>query len=148
MISEMAETIIPATETPGAKDARVGEFVIKMINEHADAKVQNRFMSGLHDAENYAASKYNQSFVKCTSAQREEILLHFEQSSKPMKGILGKVQRKILGTSFFVTLKTYVVMGYATSQLGATRGFAYDFIPGPFQANLPLQPGQRSWATK
>ena len=148
IVSEMAETLIPATNTPGAKDAKVGEFVIKMVAEHANKKVQNRFLYGLHDVENYANSQYKQSFVKCTVPQREEILLHFEQNDKPMKGILGKVQKKILGTSFIVTLKTYTVMGYATSQIGATKGFAYDFIPGPFMASVPLQPGQRSWATK
>ena len=148
LIAEMAETIIPATNTPGAKDAKVGEFIIMMVREHANTKVQNRFLNGLHDVERFSHSQYNQPFVKCTVPQREAILLHFEQAGKPKKGILGKVQHKILGTSFAETLKTYTVMGYATSQPGATRGFAYDFIPGAFQANVPILPGQRSWATK
>jgi hypothetical protein len=73
--------------------------------------------------------------------------LHFEQQGKRRPGIIGKVQHKFLGDSFFETLKNYTVIAYATSMPGATQGFAYDFIPVTFE-NVPLKPGQRSWATK
>lgn len=148
LLSELAETIIPATHTPGAKDARVGEFIYKMVIHCTGAREQNRFLYGLHDLEDYCHDKYGKSFMQCAVTQREETLLHFEQAGKRFKGIAGKVQRKIFGDGFFKILKTYTVMGYATSQKGATQGFAYDYIPGAWQASVPLRPGQRSWATK
>ena len=148
LLSELAETIIPATNTPGAKDAQVGEFIYKMVIDCSDVRAQNKFLYGLHDVEDYCHSKYGQSFIKCTVQQREETLLYFEKKGKRYNGIIGKVQHKFLGDSFFETLKNYTVIGYATSMQGATQGFAYDYIPGSFEANVSLKPGQRSWATK
>jgi len=148
LLSEMAETIIPRTNTPGAKDAQVGDFIYKMVNDCSDVKSQNKFLYGLQDVEAYCHSKYGQSFIKCSVAEREATLLHFEKKDKSYSGIMGKIQHKFLGTSFFETLKTYTVMGYCTSIQGATQGLAYDLVPGTYEACIPLQPGQRSWATK
>lgn len=86
--------------------------------------------------------------MQLSVAEREEILVMLEQDSKPRAGIIGKVQHKFMGDSFFTTLKNYTVIGYATSMQGATQGFAYDYIPSAWQAEVPLKPGQRSWATK
>ncbi|HLX67414.1 MAG TPA: gluconate 2-dehydrogenase subunit 3 family protein, partial [Puia sp.] len=62
--------------------------------------------------------------------------------------IIGKAQEVYLGRSFFTTLKKYTVEGYCTSQAGATRGLSYLYVPGSFHSCIPLQPGQRSWATR
>jgi len=148
LLPELAETIIPATNTPGAREAQVGDFIYKMVIDCADKKSQNKFLYGLQDLEEHCHSKYGHSFMQCTVKQREETLLHFEQAGKRHAGIIGKIQHKFMGDSFFETLKNYTVIGYATSMQGATQGFAYDYIPSTFEAAVPLKPGQRSWATK
>ena len=148
LLPELAETIIPRTNTPGAKEAGVGQFIYKMIVDCADRRTQNKFIYGLHDLEQHCQSKYGRSFVACGQDEREATLRHIEQTDKPYPGILGKVQHKFMGTPFFETLKTYTVMGYCTSMLGATQGLAYELVPGTFDACIPLKPGQRSWATK
>ncbi len=148
LLDELAETIIPRTDTPGAKDAKVGDFIYKAVRDCADKRAQNKFLYGLHDLESYCQSKYSKSFVQLSIAEREAVLLQQEQDSKPRGGIVGKIQHKFMGDSFFTTLKNYTVIGYATSMQGATQGFAYDYIPGTWQAEVPLKPGQRSWATK
>ena len=148
LISEIAETIIPETDTPGAKNAHVGEFIYKMIIDCADVKSQNRFLYGLKDLESHCHSKFGHSFIHCTVSQREETLRYIEQSDKPYAGVIGKIQRKLFGTSFFEMFKNYTVMGYCTSMEGATKGLAYDLVPGTYEACIPIKPGQRSWATK
>jgi len=148
LLDELAETIIPRTDTPGAKDARVGEFIYKAVHDCADKRAQNKFLYGLHDLEKCCHSKYGKSFTALSVAERGEILTKLEKESKPRGGIVGKIQHKFIGDSFFTTLKNYTVIGYATSMQGATQGFAYDFIPGAWLAAVPLKPGQRSWATK
>jgi hypothetical protein len=59
-----------------------------------------------------------------------------------------KVQRKITGRSFMDILRELVVVGYCTSEAGATQGLAFDFIPGSYTGCISLRPGQKSWATK
>lgn len=148
MIAELAETIIPATTTPGAREAGVGAYIVLMLADATDNKTVNNFIAGLNNVNSSCRTAYGADFIQCSPAQREEVLLKLEQSDKSYNGIAGKVQRRLLGKPFFETLKALTVRGYATSQLGATRGFAYDFIPATFNACVPLQPGQRSWATK
>lgn len=148
LVAELADTIIPRTNTPGAKDAGVENFIIKMITENTDAKMQRSFLAGLKSVDEYAMDKYDTPFVKCNEAQRNTILKHFEDKATYSIDILNKVQRKFLGSPFFYQLRDLTVEGYCTSQVGATQGLAYDYVPVTFQACIPLQPNQLAWATK
>jgi hypothetical protein len=147
-IAELAELIIPRTDTPGAKDAKVEEYILKMIEFCTDVKTQNKFLTGLTDVEKYAVNNYNQVFIKCSNADKTSILKHFEEKSYYSINILNKANNKFLGKPFFACLKELTIYGYCTSQLGATKGLAYDFVPGSYQACIPLNKNQRSWATK
>jgi len=148
LIADLAETIIPATDTPGAKEAGVHDFIILMIKDCTDIKSQNKFIDGLKELEHYCSSAFNKPFGKCAENEKQEVLKHFEAKGKNFKGILGKVQNRFLGKSFFITLKENTAAGYCSSEAGATRGLAYVYIPGKYIGCVPLQPGQKSWATK
>jgi len=112
LIAELAETIIPRTDTPGAKDAGVPELIITMIKEHTPAGAQHRFLQGLEELAAYARSQYGQSFFDCSVEQRHNILAHFEKKDRPMSGIAGKLFSRLFGDAFFVTLKKCTVTGY------------------------------------
>ena len=148
LIAELAETIIPRTDTPGANDAKVEDYIIKMIIENTDAKTQKSFMAGLSSLEHYTVENYHQQFVQCSASQKTEILKHFENKGTYSIGLLNKVSKKLLGPSFFYKLKDLTVEGYCTSFAGATKGLAYDFIPVNFEACIPLKKNQPAWATK
>lgn len=148
VISELAETIIPRTDTPGAKDAGVELFIIDMLENCTGAKEQNNFMKGLKDLETYTSDQYKSTFVQCNRAAKMEILKHFEKKSNYPYAILNKIDGKLFGTPFFKKLKELTVEGYCTSQIGATKGLAYDYIPGTYDSCIPLTKNQRSWATK
>lgn len=149
LIGALTETIIPTTDTPGAIEAGVPAFLVMMIKDGTSKKTQNKFIDGLKDVESYSKSKFNKGFVACTAAEKESVLAHFEKKGKPFSGILGKVEHKFLGDSFFTTLRDLTVKGYCTSKIGATQALAYDYIPGPeYKGCIPLQPGQKSWATQ
>ncbi|WP_298734816.1 gluconate 2-dehydrogenase subunit 3 family protein [uncultured Chitinophaga sp.] len=112
LIAELAETIIPRAGTPGAKDAGVPELIITMIKEGTPVGAQHRFLQGLEELAAYARSQYGQSFFDCSVEQRHNILAHFEKRDRPMRGIAGKVFRRLFGDAFFVTLKKCTVTGY------------------------------------
>lgn len=147
LIEELSEIIIPETDTPGAKSAGVAPVIITLVKDCTNRKAQNRFLYGLDDVEDYARSKYGKSFVDCDKAAKIAITGHFEQRDRPWAGIKGKVSRRLIGDSFFITLKKYTLLGYGTSMKGATMGMAYDFIPGQYKGIVPLRPGQKCWAT-
>ena len=148
LLSALAETIIPKTDTPGAKEAGVGQYLIDMVTDCTDKKTQNKFIDGLKDLEQYTQDKYNKFYETCTVEEQHQVMKHFQEKGKPYNGIIGKAQNKFLGKSFFTTLKEYTVTGYCTSQIGATQGLAYLAVPGPYIGCTSLQKGQKTWATK
>lgn len=148
LIAELAEMIIPRTATPGAKDAGVENYIINVLINCNSTKQQHKFYYGIIDLEAYSRSNFGKEFLKCSKKEKEEILQYFSVHSKYPNEILNKVNNKFFGKSFFSKLKELTVEGYCLSEAGATKGLAYDYIPGSFQACIPLQKNQKSWATK
>jgi hypothetical protein len=148
LIAELVDIIIPRTDTPGAKDAYVDQFVIKMISYGSDATVQRTFINGIQELEKYCEDTYSKEFVQCSIQDRTNVMKHFESKSNHSNPFLNKVKTKIFGQSFFQKLKDLTVEGYCTSQIGATQGLAYDYIPSSYESCVLLRNNQRSWATK
>lgn len=148
LIAELAEVILPRTQTPGAKDAMVDIYIVDMIESCTDVKSQNNFINGLNELRNYTLNNYNTPFSECSNNDKIAILKYFERKSTYHYNILNKIDRKILGKPFFVKLKELTIEGYCISKVGATMGLEYDYIPHNFQACIPLTKDQRSWATK
>lgn len=147
LLAEIADTIIPRTDTPGAKDAQVGDFIIVMICDCTEQRSQNSFISGLKSLEKYTFKTYNKDFISCDNTERISVLTHFENKGKSSP-LLYKIRHKLLGDSFIHLVKYYTVMGYCTSEAGATKGLAYDDVPGSFEACVPLTSHHKCWATE
>src|SRR4051812_25476834 len=47
ILAEIAETIIPKTDTPGAKEAKVEDFIVTMLNDCYKASDQQVVLDGL-----------------------------------------------------------------------------------------------------
>lgn len=148
LISELADTIIPKTDTPGAKEAGVENYIINVLLDCANKREQNKFLNGLLDVEEYSDNIFGKSFIKCSSEEKIAILTHFEKKDKFSISILNKINNKFLGKPFFSQLKSLTIEGYCTSEIGATQALAYDFIPGAYKACISLNIHQKSWATK
>lgn len=147
LINELAETIIPKDQSPGAKDGNVGQFITKMVINCTERKSQNNFIKGLEDLRHLTFKRYNTTFKNCTIKQKEDVLLYFEHDGHRVNGKFGKAQKFLFGESFFAILKEYTVLGYCTSKAGATLALNYDHIPGQFMGCIDVVKDQRGWAT-
>ena len=148
LLASLAEEIIPTTaDAPGAKETGIDDFILIMLKDCTERKSQNKFIDGLKELERYCHSSFNKTFEECSPGEKKQTLRHFEERGKSYGGLMGKIENKFFGRSFFETLKYLTVQGYCTSEAGATKGLAYSFIPGKFTGCMPLQKGQRSWAT-
>jgi hypothetical protein len=148
LLAELADTIIPATDTPGAKDAGAVEYMLPMLNECTDNKTLNRFIKGLQDLEEYTQSKYHREFSACSPEEKEAVLSWAEQKSKLSSSLLKKIKSRFTGRPFFEMLKTYTLYGYCISEKGASLGMHYIAVPGKYLSCIQLEPNQTSWATK
>lgn len=146
LIAGLAETIIPATDSPGAIDAGVPAFIVKMVREGTDRRSQGNFVAGLEQTVALCDARFGRPFTACSPTERAAVLRYW-QEARPV-GLRGRLRQRWFGRSFYDLLRAYTVIGYCTSELGARHALAYDFIPGPgFEGCLPLRPGQRAWAT-
>jgi hypothetical protein len=148
LLIDLAETIIPATDTPGAREAGAIDYMIHLLNECTDTKTLNRFVQGLQDLEAYTLKQFHRVFTDCHDNEKQAVLAHFSQKSGTRFTLLEKVKNKVTGKSFFETLKSYTVQGYCISEKGASLGMRYIAVPGKYLACIPLEPNQKAWATK
>jgi hypothetical protein len=148
LLVDLAEIIIPATDTPGAREAGAVEYMIQILSECTDTKTLNHFVEGLQDLEAYTLKKFGRDFTDCNEIQKEAVLTRFSQKSGSGFSLFDKIKNKFTGRSFFETLKSYTVQGYCISEKGASLGMRYIAVPGKYLACIPLEPNQKAWATK
>jgi hypothetical protein len=130
LIADLAEVIMPTTNTPGAKTAEVGDFIEHVIRYCSAAKQQEAFQQGLTQTDALSQTTFGKIFAQLDSPQRVEVVTQLTQREKP----------------FFLMMKELTVVGYFTSEIGATQALDYVVIPGRFQGDIPLKAGQRTWA--
>lgn len=146
LISELVDVIIPLTDTPGAKEANVHNYIIGYMENCANKKDYKNFINGLIDIENESLRIYNQSFNDCSIKEKNLLVSALDDSSRNQ--LVKKISTKIRGRSFFDLLKSLTIEGYCTSELGVTKFLKYQPIPGQYLAITNLKKNQKAWATK
>ena len=142
LIAEISDTIIPDTEgVPGAKAAGLGSFIVMMMQDCYTADVQSHFAAGLKKVEEVSYQKFKKSFTGLTLQEREDIFKVFKVEAESQK------KAGAVPSHFFQLMTELTCLGYYTSEIGATKALRYLHIPGKYEACVPLQPGQRAWAT-
>ena len=141
-LDEVAETIIPTTSTPGAKAAKVGEFMQVMVTDCYEPKEQQIFSEGLVKLDTQCRSKYSKNFMEITPEQRTDLLNEINKELKVYNE--GKKERD--PNHYFAMLKQLTLLGYFTSEIGATQALRYVAVPGKYEGCVPYKKGDRAWA--
>ena len=71
LLADLADTIIPATDTPGAKEAGAVEYMLQILNECTNTQTLNRFVEGLRDLEAYTLKQFNRGFSSCNDSEKK-----------------------------------------------------------------------------
>jgi hypothetical protein len=142
-LDEIADTIIPATDTPGAKDAKVGQFMTVMVKDCYNDKDQKVFLDGMNKLNDASKKKFNGTgFMKITPEQRKELLNELDKEQKDY----AKNKKKEDPAHYFTMMKQLTLLGYFTSEPGATKALRYVAVPGRFDACIPYKKGDKAWA--
>ena len=81
-LDEIAETILPATKTPGAKAAKTGAFMALMVTDSYDANQQKIFRDGMSAIDAASKKANNVGFMAATPAQRLAVLTALDREQK------------------------------------------------------------------
>jgi len=145
LLAEISETIIPETDTPGAKAAKVDEFMITMMNDCYDEKSQKIFVDGLKAIDEASNKKFGKVFVQLASGQKTELLTAIDQERIDYNK--KKDKPKGSGPHYFQLMKELTLLGYFTSEPGATKALRYIQVPGRYDGCVPYKKGDKAWAT-
>jgi gluconate 2-dehydrogenase gamma chain len=89
LVATLAEHIIPATDTPGARAAGVHRFVDALLTEHYDAAQRDRFLAGLEGVDVRARVRHKKNFVACTKREQLAILTAMDREAYPPKALIA-----------------------------------------------------------
>lgn len=141
-MDEVAETILPTTSTPGAKAAKVGQFMTVMVNDSYEEKDQKVFKEGLKKLNDFSEKTYDKSFMEATPQQRHDLLVKLDAEQKQYT----KDKKKEDAAHYFRMMKELTMLGYFTSEIGSTKARRYIETPGRFEGCVPYKKGEKAWA--
>jgi hypothetical protein len=164
LLDEIAETIIPKTNTPGAKEAEVGKFIDIILRDCYDTSDQATFLVGLADIQKKSAEKYKKDFIALTADQKKELLTSLDaeakqvlaniRSGKPSSAVImnvdtaayNKEAKEINKVHYFTMMKQLTLLGFFTSKPGATEALRHVAVPGKYDGCIDYKKGDRAWA--
>jgi len=142
MVDTIAEIIIPATDTPGARAANVNRFVDTMVGDSYASSDRTRFLNGLASVNTRCEDRYGAVFLDCDAAQQRAFVAEMDDNTfGPDADSPGSES-----PSFYRMLKELVVIGYYTSEIGATQELRMSIAPGTYDGNVPYDEIGRAWS--
>jgi hypothetical protein len=166
-LDEIADTILPTTSTPGAKAAKTGAFMALMVTDTYHEDDDKTFREGMRKLDDLSKQKNGgASFMKATPAQRLALLQELDKEQhdfsekqraerrKKSDAFINSTQQQNTATQngneppnkYFRMMKELALLGYFTSEVGATQALQYVESPGRYDPCVPYKAGERDWA--
>lgn len=140
LLGTIVDLIIPTTDTPGAKDAGVPVFIDKLLRDWVESEDRVRFQAGLAAVDEEMQETHGVAFREATPEQQNALLTRLDQEAMQAREEGGAA------LPFFATLKEWTLVGYYTSEIGATQELQWLAAPGRYDADLPLEEVGPTWA--
>lgn len=168
VIAELAETILPATDTPGAKDVLVHRFIDEVLSNAYGPNQKAHMLEGINSFDVTCQEKMGSSFMDLDDDKRLEFALMMEdiaeQANKeraavraakaetentdkepPRAGPMTQEEPTEFG-HYYKELKGLIVAGYFTSEQVGTDVLAYDPVPQEYNPCMPVGEDVRAWS--
>ena len=129
LLAEVCETIIPKTDTPGAKDLGLHLYVLRMLDDCCDVKEQQAFLNGMKQLDNATQRQHNLAFAACSPQQKVALLQVLDQQKSSPTDL----------ASFYHTTKRLAAAGYTKSKYFLTQEVVYELVPSRYNGYFPTK---------
>lgn len=116
ILNEMADIIIPPTDTPGAKSADVGTYIVKIHNDCMSDEEQIKNISFFDEIVEFTKEAVGEDFLLCSHKQKEKVIK--EMDEKQIEG--------------FLRYKGLIVEAFLSSEIGSSLFMKYTLVPGRY----------------
>jgi gluconate 2-dehydrogenase gamma chain len=141
----MTNIILPPTATPGAKAARVNEFIDVILTDWATPEERKDFLAGISDVDRQSNAFFAKDFLSCSPEQQTALLRAMDDAvdwsyhPRRVRNSIPAVQRDTqLQGEFFHVFKILTLHGYYTSEIGFTQELKLEIIPGAQHGCIPV----------
>jgi hypothetical protein len=161
-LNEVAETILPATNTPGAKAANVGQFMTVIINDCYEEKDQKVFHEGIAKLDEACKQMHHARFMNVRPVDRHQLLVALDKEAKDYqkkksdfdkeqnekeKAAIAKgntdFKKEQMPSHYFTLMKQLTLWGYFTSKEGIMEALHYVPVPGHYDACIAYKKGDK-----
>lgn len=159
LLNEVGDTIIPVTNTPGAKAAKVGEFMNVYVSDCYRADQQKAFTEGLVSLNKACDKQFGKDFTKLTAAERTTILTALEAEAKAYNQQIKEKEQAARDQAkkdmkefngaplhYYTMIKQLTLTGYFTSEIGMKEALRFLPVPGKYDGAFPYKKGDKAWA--
>ena len=135
LVSALADTIIPPTDTPSASETAVPQFLDLLLQDVFDDEVKQKFLTGLREFDQECLSVTDSNYLDLSAAEQRSYL---EQVDAEV--MTATYQDEV---PFYYSFKHLVTMIYFSSEAGVKQNLQYRPIPGPFKGDMEYNPGEK-----
>lgn len=159
VLDEVGETILPATNTPGAKAVKIGEFMNVFVTDCYRPEQQKTFTDGLANLDELSEKQFNKEFISLSPEQRNTVLMSLEPEAKEFNKQLDDREKSARGEArlalkefkgapphYYTLMKQLTLVGYFTSEIGNKEALRFLPIPGKYDGAYPYKKGDKAWA--
>lgn len=142
LVTQVAEIIIPKTDTPGAKDVGVPGFIDQIVKECFPKEDQDKFLNDLKAFDDEAKKEYGDPFIDLDAEQQSAFV-------KKVHDAAVNAEENETSRPFILTMKELTMLGFFTSEPGATQILQYSPVPGAYKGCIPVSEAGngKTWAT-
>ena len=143
IVVAMSDVMIPATDTPGAKAAKVNEFIDLILTEWATEEERKIFLAGLAEADLKTIALFDHSFAAASAKEQAVIVQVFDEELATSRN--ERLPKQIrawevtLALPFFAQMRRLTLVGYYTSSIGQEQELKVDIIPGALHGCVAAQ---------
>lgn len=160
LLTLIGDTIIPTTDgSPGAGAVAIGRFIITQATDCYTPEAPETLRRGLREIAEASQRTFAKEFADLNVVQREQVLIEYESRpvvAQPKAAVAAAVVAPAVANKGaavtptpahpFRLIKELTLLGYFTSEPGATQALRYLPVPGGYKGSLKLGKDERSWA--
>ena len=139
LLAALADTLLPPSKSPGASAAGVQHILPVLVKDCLEKEQQTIFWEGLQTLNEQSREEYKKAYADLDLKKRTQLLQNWEQT------YIKERNKPDAPDHFFKLAKDLSIIGYFTSEIGATQALQYLAVPGQFKGDIPLEPGQKAW---
>lgn len=145
LIIALCDTILPETDTPSASQAGVPAFIEALLERNISSEEAQRFDEDVESFTSNATAALGSPFQEAEAQTRHAYVIQLlGRQGEGYASPSGNEQRQ---HTFLRRFREMCILGYCTSQAGATKLLRYAPIPGEYRGCIPFEHVGKTWAT-